>query len=69
MYNDKYLIDTIVLNAKYYLYKCFLQKTCPTVKQFKTIVLDVEDTEHFIATQKGRLYVHEQKWGRIRIVR
>ena len=58
------LVEKILLNAKYYVYKCFLNKSNPDLAYFKGILTNVEKTERYIATQKGLLDIHEKKWKR-----
>ena len=64
-YGEMSIMDTIMLNAKYYIYTCFLNKKIPTIKCFKTVVKEVENTEHYIAAERNILHVHETKWGRV----
>ena len=63
MYNESPLIETIVLNAKYFVYTCFLHKVKLNMNNFKQIVNDIEKTERHIAIQKNLLHVHKLKWS------
>ena len=64
IYNDLPLVETIMLNAKYYLYSCFLKQTMPNIEHFKHVLADIERTERYLATTRNLIHVHEQKWGR-----
>jgi len=64
MYTDMPLVDTIVLNAKYYIYSCFIKKRTPSISYFKQIVVNVEKTEQILAEKKNALTYHRMKWCR-----
>ncbi len=49
------LVEKVVLNAKYYIYKCFLKKETPSILYFKAIIQNEERTERYIAEQKNLL--------------
>ena len=57
------IIDTVMLNAKYYIYTCFIKQTIPKISIFNRIIDDLEKTEEHIAVQRGLLYSHKQKWN------
>jgi hypothetical protein len=65
MYKDMPLIETIMLNAKYYIYSCFLNNTIPHMRLFKYVVIEMEKTERYLAIEKNLLYRHEIKWGKV----
>ena len=67
MYNDMPLIETIMLNAKYYIYSCFLKKEKPNINTFKHVVKEIEKTERYIANQKNLLHVHDTKWSNMNL--
>jgi len=56
------LVKIIMLNAKYYLYKCFLNKCQPNIQVFKGVIYRAECTERFIASKKNILHIHNCKW-------
>jgi hypothetical protein len=56
-------METILINAKYYIFSSFIAKTMPNIQSFKNIVNSIERTERHIAVQKGLLYAHETKWN------
>jgi hypothetical protein len=56
------LIEIIMLNAKHYIYKCFLEKNLPNISKFKGVIYTVENTEHYIAQKKNLLTVHNTRW-------
>jgi len=58
------LVETILLNAKYYMYTCFLNKTIPKVSNFKNILLNIEDTERYSAINRNKMDNHNIKWKR-----
>jgi len=62
MSDTRPLVDLSILNAKYYIYRCFLQKTEPTISSFKGLMCDIERTEWYIASQRNLLHVHNEKW-------
>ena len=66
IYIDMQLVDTIVLNAKYYIYSCFIKKGTPCISNFRKIIAGVEKTEQIIAEQKNRMNYHRMKWCRLR---
>ena len=63
IYRQMPLMETILLNAKYYIFTCFVRKTIPTISSFKNIVNVLETTERHIALQRNLLYAHERKWN------
>ena len=63
MYNESPLMETIVLNAKYFIYSCFLNKVKPDIIRFRQIVHNIEKTERYIAIQKDLLHIHTVKWS------
>ena len=56
------LLELIVLNAKYYLYSCFLQKTIPNISQFKNLMYNIEEIERNLAMDKNLIHLHNLKW-------
>ena len=57
------IIDTILLNAKYYVFTCFVKKTTPVVASCMRIIDNLEKTERHIAERKNLLCAHERKWS------
>lgn len=57
------LADLIMINAKYYLFNCFIKKNLPTISYFKAIVINLERIERHIASYRNLIHVHEQKWN------
>jgi hypothetical protein len=59
---DQPLSETVVLEAKYYIFKCFIKKEIPCIRKFKYIIIEMEAAEREIATQKNVLHTHNNKW-------
>ncbi len=60
---DMPLLETLLLNAKYYIYTCFIQKVIPNITVFKCKVEDLEKIERHIAEEKNSLFIHNMKWN------
>ena len=56
------IVETIILEAKYYLYKCFLKKVLPDINKFKNMLRQIEEIEKDIAEQKNVVWKHNIKW-------
>lgn len=57
------IVEIVMLNAKYYIFSCFLNKSEPSIKAFKCIIDKAESTERFIATNKNLLHIHKNRWN------
>ena len=57
------IIEIVMLNAKYFIYTCFLTKCIPSLRAFKYIMQKAESTERFIATNKNLLHIHKKRWN------
>ena len=57
-----YLINTVILHAKYFIFSCKYQNTIPKFKPFLLSIRHLERTERIIALNKDRLEFHETKW-------
>ena len=64
IFEPKPLIETVILNAKYYIYKCFLRKCIPKVEIFKGEIKELELVEEHIAKKKNLVHIHNRKWNR-----
>ena len=62
--SDMSLMETLMLNAKYYIYLCFIKKTIPRIAYYKCIIEDLEKTEQYLASEKNKLCYHNQKWNK-----
>ena len=72
IFNDPYFIvtnmhnvqimETVMINAKQYIHRCFINKESVKIEKFKYCIYMLEETERYIATQKNVLHVHERKW-------
>ena len=62
MINNFYLVNTVILHAKYFIFSCKIQNTIPKFQPFLVSVRHLERTERIIAFKKNRLEFHEKKW-------
>ena len=60
---DSKLLDFVVLVTKYYIYKCFVSQTRPNKDDLIEEIKYLEKIEKDIATRKGKLRYHNEKWG------
>jgi len=56
------LLDFVVLSTKYYIYKCFLSKTNPSIQSLIREIKSLELIEKDIAIRKDKKHIHEKKW-------
>ena len=56
--NDGILLNYIVLESKYFIYRTKLNKTSLSFKRIKNMF----QIESFIATKKSKLEIHHSKW-------
>ena len=61
-----YLVNTIILHAKYFIFVCKVQNTSPLFMSFLSSIRHLEKTERIIALKKNRLGLHEKKWQALR---
>ena len=64
MHKDQPMLDHIVLEAKCYIYKCFLSKIKPSLAVFVNRINEVKSLEEVIARDKNKLELHYAKWFR-----
>ena len=60
--NQFYLVNTIILHAKYFIFLCKVQNTVPLFMSFLSSIKHLEKTERIIALKRNRLELHEKKW-------
>jgi len=64
--NEDFLIlNHLLLIAKYFIYKCKLNKTKPTLRVFFEKIKLVYHIERKIAKRNDRLHRHYRKWEKI----
>ena len=57
------IVEIVVLNAKYFIFLCFLNKCEPSLQAFKRIIQQTESTERSIATHRSLLHIHKKRWN------
>ena len=60
---NKTNINYIILSAKYFVFKCKCLKTIPLFQVFKQNLYTYIEIERYIAFDKGKLHIHDLKWG------
>ncbi len=63
---DLPVLETILLNAKYYIYTCYIQKKLPNIGVFKCKVEELEKIERAIAEDRNTVFIHDMKWNRLK---
>ena len=56
------IINHIILEAKYYIYVCKLEKKVPIFNRFKNRLKITENIERQIAFKNNQMKKHEYKW-------
>ena len=60
--NDGILLNYIVLEGKYFIYRTKLNKTSLFFKSFFERIKNMFQTERFIARKNSKLEIHYNKW-------
>ena len=55
----------ILLTSKYFIAKCKYTEQSPDVEHYLNYIKQKEQIEKIIATNKGKITIHEQKWNKI----
>ena len=56
------VVNHIILEAKYYIYVCKLEKNVPIISRFKNRLKITENIERNIAFKNMQMKKHEYKW-------
>ena len=56
------LLDFIILSTKYYIYKCFIAKSRPTLENLVNEIKYFENIEKDIAIRRNKIETHKTKW-------
>jgi len=56
------LLNYIVLESKYFIYRTKLNKTSLSFKSLFERIKNMFQIEHFIATKNNKLEIHQNKW-------
>ena len=56
------LLDFIILSTKYYIYKCFIAKSRPTLENLVNEIKYFENIEKDIAIRRKKIETHKTKW-------
>ena len=59
---DGILLNDIVLESKYFIYRTKLNKTSLSFKSFFERIKNTFQIAHFIATKNNKLEIHQNKW-------
>ena len=57
------LINCFLLNARFLIYRCKIEKTKPNIMLFISTINLQKKTEHLIAKRNGDLKKHFRKWN------
>ena len=57
-----YLLNFIIIYAKYFIFKSKYSNTIPLFSNFKNYLRYIESVEKVIASVKGKLTQHNEKW-------
>ena len=60
--SDGILLNYIVLESKYFIYRTKLNKTSLSFKSLFERIKDTFRIERFIATKNNKLEIHQHKW-------
>lgn len=63
--NENIAENYILLTAKYFIAKCKYTEQSPDVNHYLNYIKQKEQIERIIATNKGKITIHEQKWNKI----
>ena len=62
---DNIILNHLILMGKFYIYKCKLNSTNPSLKVFIAKTKTVYQIERQIATKHDKLLKHYEKWKKI----
>ena len=60
--NNFYLVNTVIIFAKYFIFTCKMQNVIPLFPSFQRALKHLENMERIIAFKKNRLDLHKKKW-------
>lgn len=61
-----FIINYIILSAKYFIFKCKCNSDNPNLAKFKHVIKTNEKIEETIALTKNKMYQHNRKWQLVR---
>lgn len=62
---DQNLINMIILLAKYYIFKCKIEKSIPSPDPFFIYLKERKIMEFYIASAKNKVNMHNLKWDKL----
>lgn len=63
-----YVLNFILIYAKYFIFKNKYSNTIPLVPNFKSYFRYIESLEKVIASAKGKLIQHNKKWVKLQLI-
>ena len=60
--NISILVNYIILESKYFIYRCKLNKGCLCVRLLVDKFKKTFQTERFIAKRNNKIHFHDKKW-------
>ena len=65
--SSTYLLNFIIIYAKYFIFKSKYSNTIPLVTDFKNYLRYIESIEKIIASAKNKLTQHNDKWVKLQL--
>nr|XP_039263093.1 uncharacterized protein LOC120339092 [Styela clava] len=60
--SDMQFINCVLLAARFFIYRCRIQKRKPVFDVFNKFISDIRNNEKYIAMKNGKIMIHNTKW-------
>ena len=65
--SSSYLLNFIIIYAKYFIFKNKYSNSIPVLSNFKNYLKYIKNVENVIASSKGKLTQHNEKWVKLQL--